>query len=138
MIITIDGPSGTGKSTVARELALALGFHYCNTGIMYRTLAYASLQEPWKHLSIDCFLKKVPFSFSFESGQLHAFLNEVPLQQELFTQKTTEASKHISALAPVRQYVQALQRDYAQVGDCIFEGRDMGSKVFPNAELKIF
>lgn len=138
MIITIDGPSGTGKSTVAKALAKILNIPYCNTGIMYRTLAYASLQDTWAQLPIEQLLEKAPFSFSFENGQLQAFLNKVHLKHELFTPATTDAVRWISTLAPVRTYVQALQRSYSQLGHCIFEGRDMGSKVFPSAELKIF
>lgn len=138
MIITIDGPSGTGKSTIAKALAKALGFYYCNTGIMYRALAYAHSQPPWHQQSIEQLLLEAPITFSFDHEGLKAFLADRHLHHELFTQETTSAVQHLATLAPVRAFVQELQRQYAQKGNCIFDGRDMGSKVFPHAELKIF
>lgn len=137
MIITIDGPSGTGKSTIAKVLAQTLGFYYCNTGIMYRTLAFVRLQNPWKDLSIEQLLS-APFSFSFDHQGLKAFWKDRPVHQELFTQETTDAVRDLADQAVVREFVQSLQRQYAKLGNCIFDGRDMGSKVFPGAELKIF
>ena len=74
MIITIDGPSGTGKSTLAKALAEALQFNYCNTGAMYRTLAYARLQPDWQEVPLEDFLASPPISFSFSKNTpLQAF-----------------------------------------------------------------
>lgn len=137
MIITIDGPSGTGKSTIAKILAKTLGFYYCNTGVMYRTLAFVRLQNPWKDLTIEQLLS-APFSFSFDHQGLKAFWKDRPLRKELFTQETTDAVRDLANRAVVREFVQSLQRQYAKLGNCIFDGRDMGSKVFPEAELKNF
>ncbi|SPN73687.1 Cytidylate kinase,cytidylate kinase,Cytidylate kinase,cytidylate kinase,Cytidylate kinase [Chlamydia serpentis] len=139
MIITIDGPSGTGKSTTAKALAEHLHFNYCNTGKMYRTLAYARLQSPWNNLPLEEFLETPPFSFIFAVGQpLESFFNGRLLTSELITQEVANAASELSRLPKVRVFMQDLQRSYAKLGNCIFEGRDMGSKVFPNADLKIF
>ncbi|WP_348663715.1 (d)CMP kinase [Chlamydia vaughanii] len=139
MIITIDGPSGTGKSTIAKALAKDLQFNYCNTGAMYRTLAYTSLQPTWQNLPIKEILSHPPFSFSFISGQpLEAFLDGHLLSAELVTQEVANKASQLSQLPEVRIFMQEQQRKYAQLGNCVFEGRDMGSKVFPNADLKIF
>ncbi|QXE27392.1 (d)CMP kinase [Chlamydia buteonis] len=139
MIITIDGPSGTGKSTIAKALAKDLNFNYCNTGAMYRTLAYTHLCEPWQHLSIQELIDNPPFSFSFVSGQpLEAFLEGNLLSVELGTQEVANAASKLSQLPEVRFFMHKLQRKYAELGNCVFEGRDMGSKVFPNADVKIF
>ncbi|WP_250223609.1 (d)CMP kinase [Chlamydia psittaci] len=139
MIITIDGPSGTGKSTIAKALAKDLNFNYCNTGAMYRTLAYTHLCEPWKHLSIQELIDNPPFSFSFVSGQpLEAFLEGNLLSVELGTQEVANAASKLSQLPEVRLFMHKLQRKYAELGNCVFEGRDTGSKVFPNADVKIF
>ncbi|WP_201456655.1 (d)CMP kinase [Chlamydia sp. 17-3921] len=139
MIITIDGPSGTGKSTVAKALANHLNFNYCNTGVMYRTLAYARLQKPWANLSLGEFLAHPPFSFSFAEGQsLESFFENRLLNTELLTQEVANMASQLAQLTEVRKFMHSLQRSYAQLGNCVFEGRDMGSKVFPNADLKIF
>ncbi|CAG9046378.1 Cytidylate kinase [Chlamydia abortus] len=139
MIITIDGPSGTGKSTIAKALAKDLNFNYCNTGAMYRTLAYTYLCEPWKHLAIQELIDNPPFSFSFVSGQpLEAFLEGNLLSVELGTPEVANMASKLSQLPEVRFFMQQLQRKYAELGNCVFEGRDMGSKVFPHADVKIF
>lgn len=139
MIITIDGPSGTGKSTIAKALAKDLNFNYCNTGAMYRTLAYTYLCEPWKHLAIQELIDNPPFSFSFVSGQpLEAFLEGNLLSVELGTPEVAHMASKLSQLPEVRFFMQQLQRKYAELGNCVFEGRDMGSKVFPHADVKIF
>ncbi|VVT42500.1 Cytidylate kinase [Chlamydia avium] len=139
MIITIDGPSGTGKSTIARALAKKLHFNYCNTGVMYRTLAYTRLQDCWSNIPIEKLLSHPPFSFSFVSGEpLKSFLNGSQLSTELETQEVARAASQLSQIPEVRSFMQQLQRKYSELGNCVFEGRDMGSKVFPNADIKIF
>lgn len=139
MIITIDGPSGTGKSTLAKALAEALQFNYCNTGAMYRTLAYARLQPDWQEVSLEDFLTSPPFSFSFSKNTpLQAFYKDQLLTTELSSQEVANFASSLSKNPQVRSYMQTLQKKYATIGSCVFEGRDMGSKVFPHAEIKIF
>lgn len=139
MIITIDGPSGTGKSTLAKALAEVLQFNYCNTGAMYRTLAYARLQPDWQEVSLEDFLASPPFSFSFSKNTpLQAFYKDQLLTTELSSQEVANFASSLSKNPQVRSYMQTLQKKYATIGSCVFEGRDMGSKVFPHAEIKIF
>ena len=139
MIVTIDGPSGTGKSTLAKALAHALHVNYCNTGVMYRTLAYARLQPNWQNIPLKDFLASPPFSFSFsKNSPLQAFYEDRLLTSELTTQEVANFASLFSKEPQVRTYMQTLQKKYAEVGSCVFEGRDMGSKVFPSAEIKIF
>jgi cytidylate kinase len=139
MIITIDGPAGTGKSTLAKALAKTLQFNYCNTGAMYRTLAYARLQPDWQEVPLEDFLASPPFSFSFsKDAPLQAFYENRPLTSELISQEVANFASIFSKEPKVRAYMQTLQKRYASVGSCVFEGRDMGSKVFPHAEVKIF
>ncbi|CCP54425.1 (d)CMP kinase [Chlamydia trachomatis] len=139
MIVTIDGPSGTGKSTLAKALAQTLQFLYCNTGAMYRTLAYARLQPDWQEVPLEDFLASPPFSFSFsKDSPLQAFYGDRLLTSELSSQEVANFASLFSKEPLVRAYMQTLQKQYATVGNCVFEGRDMGSKVFPHAEVKIF
>lgn len=140
MIITIDGPSGTGKSTIAKALAECLNFSYCNTGVMYRTLAYTRLHTLWAQTPIHELLENPPFSFRFLAGQsLVAYLGDHRISlEELRSQKVANMASELSQLEEVRLFMQRLQKEYARFGSCVFEGRDMGSKVFPNADVKIF
>lgn len=139
MIITIDGPSGTGKSTLAQSLAKILKFSYCSTGIMYRALAYTRSLLPWKTLPLSEVLMRSPLTFTCTPGEpLQVFLKGKLLTDVLQTQEIANAASLLAQLPEVRVHMQTLQRGYAKLGDCVFEGRDMGSKVFPNAHLKIF
>ncbi len=137
MIITIDGPSGTGKSTTARALAKILSFHYINTGTMYRALAYTCLQSPWSSLPLEEVLAHPPFSFT-PGETLQVFLQGKLLIEELRTQEVANKASLLSQIPAVRQHMQLLQRQYSKMGNCVFEGRDMGSTVFPHADLKLF
>ncbi|WP_213318687.1 (d)CMP kinase [Chlamydiifrater volucris] len=139
MLITIDGPSGTGKSSVARALAEALAFNYCNTGAMYRTLAYAYLETNCPDSS-KLLAEKDLFSFSFSPNQplLSFFKGRLLSPEDLSESKVTKAASDLAKIPEIREFMQKLQREYATLGDCVFEGRDMGSVVFPQAQVKIF
>lgn len=141
MIITIDGPSGTGKSTVTRLLAERLGFIYVDTGAMYRSVTYGILkhtiplndsqriQELLDHLDFEVRLSENRQRFFFEKEEVTEKIREECI------------SAHVSAVAAlpaVRAKLVELQRGLAGTNNLIFEGRDMGTEVFPNAELKIF
>lgn len=140
MIITIDGPSGTGKSTVAAQVAKHIHAFYCNTGTMYRCLAYAWLRSQNSVASLQDFLDHPPFSFVVHpnSLQLEPLFQGMSIQNDLHDPSIAHAASQLSQLPEVRLFLQAQQRAYAQQYSCVFEGRDMGSKVFPNADVKFF
>lgn len=141
MIITIDGPVATGKSSVAKKLAEALGFIFFDTGAMYRAITYSILKH---HVNIRDLAELVAaldhFQFKIKviHGQRHYFIESEDITDIIRTQEVTAAVSEVSSLAPVREKLVAIQRGYGQGVNAVFEGRDMGTTVFPNADLKIF
>ncbi len=141
MIITIDGPSGTGKSTIAKRVASVLGFAFFDTGAMYRALAWEILQ---KQISIEnaTALKEVLNSFNFNI-QEHAegkrySVNGIDVTDSIRTPVISTKASEIATLPVIRELLRDIQRKFAKNIDAVFEGRDMGTVVFPNAEVKIF
>jgi len=141
MIITIDGPSGTGKSTVAKKVAAILGFAFFDTGAMYRAVAWDLLQ---KNIPMDdaTAIQEVLQNFQYEihdvAGQKHYIVNGVDVTEVIRTPEVTAQASSIAVLPDVREAMWKIQRHFAQGIDAVFEGRDMGSSVFPQAEAKIF
>jgi CMP/dCMP kinase len=134
LVITIDGPGGSGKSTVARRLADALRYRYLDTGAMYRGVAFAYGLASG---DIDDFLAKVSLSFSFESVT-RVFLDGEDISDKI---RTPEMSLQASALSQdgrVRTYLTRKQREVGREGGIVVEGRDTGSVVFPDADLKFY
>ncbi len=141
MIITIDGPIATGKSTIAKTLAEEIGFIYFDTGAMFRSLTYAILKENVDYKdaeTIKNFLEKFDFDIIIDHGEKHYYINKEDVTKKLRTQKVTTLVSEISALGPVREKLMEIQREFAIGVNAVFEGRDMGSTVFPDAEYKIF
>ncbi|MBX9923092.1 MAG: (d)CMP kinase [Rhabdochlamydiaceae bacterium] len=141
MIVTIDGPSGTGKSTVARLLAQRLGFSFFDTGAMYRALAWWILQERFDIYNVADLQKHLPrFSFLITEnlGEKKYWVDEVDVTEAIRTKEVTEAVSKISAIGEIRQLLLPLQRTYGKNHNVVFEGRDLGTVVFPEAEVKIF
>lgn len=141
MIITIDGTAGTGKTTVARSVAQRLGIPYFDTGAMYRAVAWALLKEgiSLDHLEdVSHLLDQFTFDIRIVEGESHYFVGEVDVTAELRTQKINDIVSAVAALPKVREVLWMMQRAYAQRGSAVFEGRDMGSVVFPQADVKIF
>ncbi|WP_194844205.1 (d)CMP kinase [Candidatus Clavichlamydia salmonicola] len=137
-IITIDGPAGTGKSTIAKELAQQLQYNHIDTGAMYRAVAYAYLQEG---LFIDEISKLFTFkqlSFFLKDGELTCMYKGLVLTKELRSKETTQTSSALSQLDEVRSQLIQIQREFAKEGNAVFEGRDIGSIVFPDANFKFF
>jgi cytidylate kinase len=140
MIITIDGPSGTGKTTIAQRVAAKLAIPYFDTGAMYRSVTWWLL----KHHVLASDLKQVAkvledFPFRAEEGQPRRyFIGEEEITAVIRSSEVTQAVSAYSALKPVRELLTQMQRAFAERGDAVFEGRDMGSVVFPEAEVKIF
>jgi len=141
MIITIDGTAGTGKTTVAKRVAERLHFSYFDTGAMYRSVAWAILQQEisLKDLeSIEKLLQNFSFYIQEVAGVKRYFAQNTDVTEAIRTPRITAVVSEVSAMAPVRASLTAIQRSFAGHGDAVFEGRDMGSVVFPNAEVKVF
>lgn len=137
MIVTIDGPAGTGKSTVARILASRLGFEFLNTGAMYRAVAYVCLQR-----SIDLNDKeavgKVPAGLQIVFSNNRLILNGNDVTEAIRGQEVTQAASLVAANELVRHCLVQLQRDVARNVSLVTEGRDQGTVVFENAECKFY
>jgi cytidylate kinase len=141
MIITIDGLIATGKSTVAKKLASELGYIYFDTGAMYRGLAWLvieralALEDPH---AIEGLLKDFHFEIKLRQHEKHYFVNKIDVTDVIRSEKVTALVSKVAANPIVRQHLVAMQRQFAVGVNAVFEGRDMGSVVFPNAKLKIF
>ncbi|OGN62966.1 MAG: cytidylate kinase [Chlamydiae bacterium RIFCSPHIGHO2_12_FULL_49_32] len=141
MIIAIDGPSGTGKTTVARKVAQRLNFAYFDTGATYRAITWFFLQRKTpleEEKQIKKALEGFEFSFKAVGQERRYFVGPEDVTTAIRTPLVTRFVSQVSALRPVREVVWKRQRDAAKGQDAVFEGRDMGTVVFPDADLKIF
>ncbi|MCF7852274.1 MAG: (d)CMP kinase [Simkaniaceae bacterium] len=141
MIITIDGPSGTGKTTTAKLVAEQLGFLYLDTGAMYRAFALYILNRKLpideKNWPEDIF-QQFHFSMKVEGSRKKYFLSDQDVTSDIRSANVTKYSSEIAKFESVRHHIVALQRQFAQGQDVVMEGRDLGSVVFPHAECKFF
>ena len=138
MIITIDGPSGTGKSAVARLLAKKLHFSFFDTGALYRSLSWWICREGIEWNDIKKSLVRFDFSIQEEDGSKHYFVGKIEVTDEIRKKEITEVASKIAAIKEVRESLLPIQKNYAKKYDSVFEGRDLGTVVFPDAEVKIF
>jgi len=137
MVVTIDGPAGSGKSTIARLLAQRLGFAFLDTGAMYRAVTLAALRRGWTEAEAAALAELVPHLHIAFDGQ-RTWLNGEDVSQAIRRPEVT-AAVHLAADNPhVRQRLVELQRQHAQGKDLVTEGRDQGTVVFPDAECKFF
>ena len=140
-VVTIDGPSGAGKGTLARGLAEALGFHLLDSGAIYRVLGLAALdqQVSLENLNGLCVLAdSLDLTFPFNYAHTEICLNGVDISARLRTQAIADAASQIAVHAEVRSALMALQRRQARAPGLVGDGRDLGTVVFPEAQLKIF
>jgi cytidylate kinase len=135
-VITVDGPSGAGKSTAAKALASALGYEYMDTGAMYRAVAYAYTREKQKP-DLDHFLRSLALSFIF-GKPTQVFLNGEEISRKIRTPEISMLASALSQDPRVRKYLTAMQRELGKEGGIVLEGRDTGSVVFPDAEVKFY
>ena len=138
MIVTIDGPAGAGKSSVARALALRLGFRFLDTGAMYRTVALSLLDNQWDQLPAEEAAKHTAqLSLKFdEDGTVR--LDGRDVTSEIRSLRVTQATKLAADNPFIREQLVQLQRQMADGCDVVSEGRDQGTVAFPDAECKIF
>lgn len=141
MIIAIDGPAGVGKSTVARLLAARLGFLYLDTGALYRAVAWKALRakvNPSDQDQVAGLLPTTSLQMEFRDGAMKVLVDDRDITAELRTSEVSAAASIVSAIPAVREWLLPVQRQIAQRGSVVAEGRDIGTKVFPSAQLKFF
>lgn len=141
MIITIDGPIATGKSTIAKQLAAAIGYIYFDTGAMYRACTYSIIKKQVNlddFAALEEFFKNFDFDIKVKFGEKRYYVGEEDVTDAIRQDAVTSQVSRISANAKVREKMVDLQREHAKGVNAVFEGRDMGTVVFPDAQLKIF
>ncbi len=140
-IIAIDGPSGSGKSTVSRELAKRMGYLYIDTGAMYRASALCADRQDVNLDDTDQLtrmLAGLDIRFSWERQGLRTLLHGQDVSEAIRTPEMSMAASRISAISAVRQRLLELQRDMGRERGVVMEGRDIGTVVFPDADIKFF
>ena len=141
MIIAIDGPAASGKSTAAIGVAKRLGITYLDTGAMYRAVTFGLIEHNIEFENsniIENFLERIDIKFSESSSGILLKLNGRDITREIRSEIVTKNASDVSALKSVRESMVLIQRKMAEVGDCVLEGRDIGTVVFPNADFKFF
>ena len=142
-VITIDGPSGTGKGTISLQLAKRLGWHFLDSGALYRLVAFGAQQQG---LGLDDpgaltdYARHLPVQFisQEESSEFTIYLNNQDVSQDIRSESAGNAASKVAAIGPVREALLARQRDFRQLPGLVADGRDMGTTVFPDADLKIY
>ncbi len=139
--VAIDGPAGAGKSTIARAAAKELGFIYVDTGALYRAIGLYCLKndiETTDSQSVGAVLSNILVELKFIDGVQHVYLNGDDVSTEIRLPEASMAASNVSAIPSVRSFLFDLQRDIAAKNNCIMDGRDIGTVVLPNAQVKIF
>ena len=139
--VAIDGPAGAGKSTVARAAAKELGFIYVDTGALYRAVGVYCLRKEIVTTDAEgvCnILGEIKVELKFIDGVQHVYLNNDDVSTEIRLPEASMAASNVSAIPSVRAFLFDLQREIAAKNNCIMDGRDIGTVVLPNAQVKIF
>ena len=140
--IAIDGPAGAGKSTMAKALAKELGYHYVDTGAIYRTVAYfLDLLgiSPKDADGVERYIDELTVNIQYdEAGKQHMIMNGMDVTDEIRTQDISQKASLVSAHKVVRDMPLDMQRDVAKQHNVIMDGRDIGTVVLPKATVKIF
>ena len=139
--VAIDGPAGAGKSTIAKRVAKELGFIYIDTGAMYRSMALKCVRENVNlsdEQAVVSTCENVMVSIVYENGEQQVILDGENVSGLIRTQEVGNAASTISTYGPVREKLVKLQKELAEVSDVIMDGRDIGTCVLPNAQVKIY
>lgn len=134
MRIAIDGPSGSGKSSVAKAVAKRLGLLHLDTGGMYRTLGYKVIKDNLNLEDIEEVLKNLDLKIVNKKF----FLDGEDVSEKIRSNEVSKIASKVSSIKSVREYMVNLQREISSNNDVILDGRDIGTVVFPNAEVKIY
>ena len=139
--VAIDGPAGAGKSTISRVAAQKLGFLYVDTGALYRAVAYDILQngiDPNDSCAVCKRLDSITVGFGYENDNQQIYLNGNNITEKIRTPQVSAAASTVSAIPEVRRFLFSQQQDIARENNIIMDGRDIGTVVLPNAQVKIF
>lgn len=139
--IALDGPSGAGKSTLAKALAKTLGYIYTDTGAMYRTIGLAAKRRgiaPDDAPAVTALLPEIRISLRFEDGEQKIFLGDENVGALIRTNEISAYASKVSAIPAVRAYLLDVQRNIAKENNVIMDGRDIGTVVLPDAQVKFF
>ncbi|MBK9706059.1 MAG: (d)CMP kinase [Acidobacteria bacterium] len=141
LIIAIDGPAGAGKSTVARTVARKLGYLFINTGAMYRAVAWKCLKEGISledRDRIGRLAEESGIELRGTGDSMRVMIDGEDITEKIVTQEVSRAASMVSSIPAVRRALVARQQTIAAEGCVVMEGRDIGTRVFPNAEVKIY
>ena len=141
MIIAIDGPAAAGKSTSAKLLAERLNFLYLDTGAMYRCIALSVIEHKidiYDESSLKDFISSFNLELKTVDGAPDFLVNGNSVTKKIRTTAISKKVSEISAIPAIREYMVSLQRSFAKNNNCVVEGRDIGTVVFPEAEIKFF
>lgn len=137
--IAVDGPSGAGKSTLARQLAARLGFIYVDTGALYRTIAYFMLSQHAESAEDICrLLPSLHVQMDYQDGIQCVYANGENVTGLIRTPEVSMMASRVSAIPAVREYLLELQRELARTQSVVMDGRDIGTVVLPDADVKIY
>ena len=139
--IAIDGPAGAGKSTIARSLAAKLGYIYVDTGALYRAVGVNAMRKGMDTKNaeqVTSILGETKVSLRFVDGEQRVFLGDEDVSLAIRTPEASMAASNVSAIPAVREFLFDLQRNIAKENDCLMDGRDIGTVVLPDAQVKIF
>lgn len=139
--IAVDGPAGAGKSTISRAAAKTLGFIYVDTGALYRTVALNVIRNGESLDDVQAIISLLPstdISLKFEDGQQKVMLGGEDVSDLIRTPEVSMGASKVSAVPAVREFLFELQQKIARENNCVMDGRDIGTVVLPNAQLKVF
>ena len=139
--VAIDGPSGAGKSSVSKEAAKRMGFIHIDTGALYRSLAYSAIKNKINindEISLKNMLNMTKINIEFQDGIQNVILNGENVNDKIRTEEVSKGASDISKIPMIRAFLLDLQRDLARENNVVMDGRDIGTVVLPNADVKIF
>lgn len=136
--VAIDGPAGAGKSSIAKATAAEIGYIYVDTGALYRSVALFALENGLDSDDLVKSLDKISVSLEFVDGSQHVILNGADVSDKIRTAEVSMNASKVSAIPEVREFLFGLQKKIAAENNIIMDGRDIGTVVLPDADLKVF